>query len=70
MRKSVVLKFWQPVGVNAIMDFEANPHLRGCMFADSVGLGKTWTLIGYLLAVSTASVGLLKASPEGLYLLT
>lgn len=53
MRPSIVLKFWQPVAANAIMEFEKFDHLRGCILADVVGLGKTWITITYILAVSS-----------------
>ncbi|WEW56227.1 hypothetical protein PRK78_001666 [Emydomyces testavorans] len=50
MRKSASLKFWHPVAINALFEFENNPLLTGAMLADGVGLGKTWVAIGYLLA--------------------
>jgi hypothetical protein len=51
MRPSVVLKFWQAVAIYALLLFEAKHHLRGAIIGDVVGLGKTWVVIGYLLAV-------------------
>lgn len=55
MRISIHLKFWQPVAANALLEFEDNVHLKGCILADVVGLGKTWITITYLLAVSSSA---------------
>ncbi|KAG8528913.1 uncharacterized protein KY384_006602 [Bacidia gigantensis] len=46
------LEFWQPPAIKAIFDFQSNPVAGGCVIADVVGAGKTWEIIGYLLAVS------------------
>ena len=51
MRRNVSLRFWQPVAIKAIQDMARNPLLKGCVLADAVGLGKTWTTAGYLLTV-------------------
>jgi len=52
MRLSTAFHFWQPVAIKALMEFSKNALLRGAILADVVGLGKTWTSIGYLMAVS------------------
>jgi SNF2 family DNA or RNA helicase len=51
MRVAQKLKFWQPVAVKALLDFEDSGLLRGAILADGVGLGKTWTSLAYLLTV-------------------
>ena len=55
MRRNVSLRFWQPVAIKAMCDMATNPLLNGCVLADAVGLGKTWTTAGYLLAVCILS---------------
>lgn len=52
MVRSAVFKFWQPVAINAIRHFDEETSLRGVILADSVGLGKTWETIGFILYVS------------------
>ncbi|WEW58548.1 hypothetical protein PRK78_004016 [Emydomyces testavorans] len=49
MRMSRIFKFWQPVAIKAINDFEKNPALRGGLLADSVELGRIIETIGYML---------------------
>jgi hypothetical protein len=48
MRLSKTLKFWQPVGIRAMVEFE-DSAVRGGINADDVGLGKTAETIGLLL---------------------
>jgi hypothetical protein len=45
------LQAWQVIGIKFIFDC-ITKGLRGCVIADIVGLGKTWEVAGYLLAVS------------------
>ncbi|OJD20503.1 hypothetical protein ACJ73_08161 [Blastomyces percursus] len=51
MRRHLSLKFWQPVAVQAIRDFRASKHVKGCIESDVMGLGKTWVTIAYLLSL-------------------
>jgi hypothetical protein len=51
MPRYMVLFFWQPAGIKALIDFENSP-LRGGVLADAVGTGKTWESIGLPLARS------------------
>ena len=41
----------QPAGIKAIHDFRCDSALIGCILVNLVGLGKTWTTVGYLLLV-------------------
>ncbi|KAK2813770.1 hypothetical protein FQN50_000168 [Emmonsiellopsis sp. PD_5] len=50
IRLSISLKFWQPVAVKALRDFEQNPHLRGAILGDAVGLGKTYTALCWIIS--------------------
>ena len=52
---SAQFQFWQVVAVKAILDFMKDDHIRGCILADVVGLGKTWVVVGYMLWVSVAT---------------
>lgn len=45
------LHFWQPVAIHAMCQFANDLLLSGCLLADGVGLGKTWTTIAFLLTV-------------------
>jgi hypothetical protein len=49
---SMPLRWWQIVGINAIVDAREHGKMRGMMLADIVGLGKTFQLAGYMLHVS------------------
>jgi hypothetical protein len=49
---STPLRWWQLVGINAIVDARKHGKMRGMMLADIVGLGKTFQLAGYMLHVS------------------
>ena len=49
---STPLRWWQIVGINAIVDARKHGKMRGMMLADIVGLGKTFQLAGYMLYVS------------------
>ncbi|KAL4744246.1 hypothetical protein BDW72DRAFT_188978, partial [Aspergillus terricola var. indicus] len=49
MRISAVLRFWQLVAINMIREFVENLYLSSAILANSIGLGKTWTTVGYLL---------------------
>jgi hypothetical protein len=49
---STPLRWWQIVGINAIVDARKHGKMRGMMLADIVGLGKTFQLAGYMLHVS------------------
>jgi hypothetical protein len=49
---STPLRWWQVVGINAIVDARKHGQMRGVMLADIVGLGKTFQLAGYMLHVS------------------
>jgi hypothetical protein len=50
---STPLRWWQLVGINAIVDARKQGKMRGMMLADIVGLGKTFQLAGYMLHVSS-----------------
>ncbi|PYH93706.1 P-loop containing nucleoside triphosphate hydrolase protein, partial [Aspergillus ellipticus CBS 707.79] len=52
MVTSAVLKFWQPVGIWAIVEIMIEKVAQGALLADAVGLGKTWQSVGIILAVS------------------
>ena len=43
-------QFWQVVAIAQMMRF--SKLLRGCLLCDSMGLGKTWELVGLVLQVS------------------
>jgi hypothetical protein len=43
-------QFWQVVAIAQMMRFSR--WLRGCLLCDSMGLGKTWELVGLVLQVS------------------
>jgi hypothetical protein len=43
-------QFWQVVAIAQMMRFSKS--LRGCLLCDSMGLGKTWELVGLVLQVS------------------
>lgn len=53
--RSVLLKFWQPVAIAALLQMYQKPCLRGAILADAMGLGKTWETIGFVLRVSRVS---------------
>ncbi|KAI4133547.1 MAG: hypothetical protein LQ341_006154, partial [Variospora aurantia] len=49
MPRGVTFKFWQPVAVKALLDFENSDWLRGALLCDDMGLGKTFEAIAYIL---------------------
>ncbi|KAL8882511.1 MAG: hypothetical protein Q9198_000508 [Flavoplaca austrocitrina] len=49
MSRQTKFEFWQPVGLQAIIDFEDGKWLRGAILADSMGLGKTFIAASYIL---------------------
>ncbi|KAF7586087.1 hypothetical protein BBP40_009595 [Aspergillus hancockii] len=49
MQRGTILKFWQPVMIWRLMEIKVSGYLKGAIIADSVGLGKTWEAIGFLL---------------------
>ena len=51
MALSQTLQYWQPVATKALIDFYMDPHIRGCVLGDVMGLGKTWVVVCYLLWV-------------------
>ena len=55
MSLSQTLKFWQPPAIKALIEWGFADWTRGCILADDVGLGKTWTVICYLLYVSACN---------------
>ena len=53
MWQNSVLKLWRLAGIKVIHDFCCDSALIGRTLVNMVGLGKTWTTIGYLLLVSS-----------------
>ena len=49
MNLSQSLKFWQPLAVNALIEFRRKTEMRACFLADHTGLGKIGITISYLL---------------------
>ncbi|KAM5480548.1 hypothetical protein McanMca71_002413 [Microsporum canis] len=64
MRRSVLLKVWQPLAIQALLEFETKAYLRGAILADGVGLGKTWEAIGFFLAQIRRDETLGKDAPK------
>lgn len=52
MMRTMRLESWQVCGIQALLDFEANKSISGCIIADSTGLGKTLQCIGHWEKVS------------------
>lgn len=52
MMRTMRLESWQVCGIQALLDFEANKSISGCIIADSTGLGKTIQCVGYWEKVS------------------
>ena len=52
MKQAWTLRFWQVVGICALLDFQISGEIGACILGDVVGLGKTWMVIGVLLVVS------------------
>ena len=52
MLRSSILQFWQPSIIAELLRWYLRKLLRGCALCDVVGLGKTWEVVGFLLAVS------------------
>ncbi len=52
MPRSVTFQFWQVLAIKAMVDFEQDELLRGCILADEVGTGKTWEVLGLIIYVS------------------
>ena len=44
----------QGVRETALMVFTIDEQICACLLADVVGLGKTWTVVGFLMTVSTS----------------
>ena len=53
MKRAWTLRFWQVVGICALLDFQVTAEVGACILGDVVGMGKTWMIIGLLLVVST-----------------
>ncbi|KAE8357873.1 P-loop containing nucleoside triphosphate hydrolase protein [Aspergillus caelatus] len=49
MHAGAMLKYWQPVAINALAEMKASGHVKGAILGDSVGLGKTWEAVGFLM---------------------
>lgn len=56
MMRTMKLEPWQVCGIQALLDFEANKAITGCILADSTGLGKTIECIGYCEKVGPSSI--------------
>ena len=54
MRKSLTSRFWQPLTVPALLDFE-DSIFRGGVLADEVGTGKITKVLSLLLYVRTGN---------------
>lgn len=53
MVRSATLKFWQPPAIWRLREIAQTGYLRGACLGDSMGLGKTWETIAFILKVST-----------------
>ncbi|PYH88370.1 hypothetical protein BO71DRAFT_141229 [Aspergillus ellipticus CBS 707.79] len=66
---SAVLKFWQPVGIWAIVEIIIKKVAQGALLADAVGLGKIWQSVSIILAVSDPGdlgIRLLQLTPRSI----
>jgi hypothetical protein len=52
MPLNVAFKFWQVVAMAKMTEFYS-AGLRGVLLCDTMGLGKTWEVVGFILAVSS-----------------
>ena len=52
MNRTATFKQWQPVAIAAMHQILHHDYLRGVVLGDTVGLGKTWEAVGFLLHVS------------------
>ena len=51
MNRGALLQFWQPTAIAGLLEIQAKPNLRGAVLGDTVGLGKTWEAVGFILKV-------------------
>lgn len=52
MNRTATFKQWQPVAIAAMHEILQKDYIRGVVLGDTVGLGKTWEAVGFLLHVS------------------
>ena len=52
MNRTATFKHWQPVAIAAMHEILRRDYLHGVVLGDTVGLGKTWEAVGFLLHVS------------------
>lgn len=52
MIRTATFKHWQPVAIAAMHEILQRDYLHGVVLGDTVGLGKTWEAVGFLLHVS------------------
>lgn len=52
MVRSATLTFWQPPAIARLVEISGMPFIRGACLGDSMGLGKTWEAISFMLKVS------------------
>jgi len=71
MRKSISLKFWQSVIIDAMMKFAEQTYLHDEILSDVIDLEKTWMIIDFFLIVDLTlnNLILLKTSSESIFLL-
>jgi hypothetical protein len=51
MNRGALLQFWQPTAIAGLLEVQAKGNLRGAVLGDTVGLGKTWEAVGFILKV-------------------
>lgn len=51
MDRGALLQFWQPTAIAGLLEVRAKRNLRGAVLGDTVGLGKTWEAVGFILKV-------------------
>lgn len=49
MNRGVVLKFWQLTAITSLLETRRKANLIGAVLGDTVGLGKTWETVGFML---------------------
>jgi hypothetical protein len=57
MRKNIRLRWWQLTGAHALKEMRAAQLLRGMLFADKVGTGKTFSMCTVIASVSPYTRG-------------